>query len=77
MEKITLLIAAALAAIKARLEGLWNDPMGALDTIIPIIKQYGVEAAIILAVCGWGVFRIYKMLIVDDLKRGAYKPSGD
>lgn len=70
-------ICSFLLVIWGKIQGAWDDPFGALDQMLPLVQEYGVEAAIIVTFLGFGAFQLYRYLIVDDLNHGSYQPSGD
>lgn len=67
---------AFLAALKAKVEGIIDDPFGALDTASAFVAQHGWEAAAVGALVGFLGFKIISALQRQDFNEGRYKPSG-
>lgn len=65
-----------VAAIKAWLEGLLSDPLGAFETLYGFVSTYGWETAAVLSLVGFLGFRLIRFLQKQDFKEGRYEPSG-
>jgi hypothetical protein len=67
---------AIVLAIKAWLEGLISDPLGAFAQIHSFVSEYGWETAAVLALVSFLGFRLVRFLQRQDFNEGRYKPSG-